>query len=154
MADEIQPTGFSALIGWFRNALGNLETRRLRCSDAGEMEVISKPETGIIQRYECLNPISGTRQTYFFIGASSVVAAFYDYGSAVAKEARIVTNALDDADADAKAVSAGSRDCLKIGQDDVFHGSASNPITRIDIYSDAAVETGASKLMMSGVSNA
>lgn len=116
--------------------------------------VLSKAEAGIVQRQEFTKPASDARQTFYLIGATSVFLAFYDYGAAVAKEARIVFNAVDNADADAKAVAAGSRSLVKIGQSETFPFDDSSKCTRVDVYSDAtaAGETGTTKLVLEGVS--
>ena len=37
MSNQVNPDSFSALAGWFKNAQGGYETRRLRCTDNGEL---------------------------------------------------------------------------------------------------------------------
>mgnify|MGYP001574768861 CR=1 FL=1 len=124
----------------------------VRISTGGAAHVVPKAEQGIVQETEISNPLSGARQTFYFIGAVSVYASFEDRGSAVAKEARLVFNAVDNTDADARAVTIGQRKVLKLGRDETYPASIDYPIIRVDAYSDVAAETGASKLILRGVS--
>ena len=48
MANQGNPTAFSALIGWFKNALGDFETRRIRCTDDGALHVADAPLNFVI----------------------------------------------------------------------------------------------------------
>lgn len=118
----------------------------------GFVLVVDAP--GVVQRGEITKPASDARVTVFFAGARRISAAFRNYGSAVAKEARLVFNAIDDNDADSKVLNAATRTDIPIGDDLDQPFADDNLCIRMDVYSDvtAAAETGTSKLKYEGVS--
>ncbi len=76
---------------------------------------------------EVSNPLSGARTTVYFSAARMVSISYFDYGSAIGKELRIVFNALDDNDADARAISPGARNLLKLNNADSWRFDENNP---------------------------
>ena len=131
----------------------------LRDSSGTEITSLGNSITGIVQRGEVTKPLSGTRTTFFLLGATEVELTFMNTGSATyalagatAREARIVFNAADDTDADAKALSAAERDIVPLNSMVVISAPSTNPITRMDVYSDAASEaSGTTKLYWKAV---
>jgi hypothetical protein len=148
--------------GWTQtHAAGGAALVNLRDSSGTEITSFGNAGApGTLVATEISNPLSGTRTTLYFTGATSFFASFYEYtATATAKELRMVFNAIDDADADVKAVTPGQRDILKIGT--IANGllaefnktfSNDNKCVRADIYSDAAAEAGTTKAYAGGVS--
>jgi hypothetical protein len=114
----------------------------IRLSISGAALVTTARE-GVFQQGEVANPLSGTRNTVYFPGALSVYINYFQSGAtATGKVLLVVFNAVDDTDADAKNAS-GFRTCVSLGKEFEKLFSLNNRCVRMDIYSDAATESGA-----------
>lgn len=115
--------------------------------------------TGIVQRGEVTNPESDARTTFYLLGATEIEVEFmntgsstYDLAGAVARRAYLVFNAADSTDADSKALQVATREVVPLNSMKVFSAPSTNEITRMDVYSDTATETGTTKLTFRAVS--
>ncbi len=114
---------------------------------SGNQSVTLRPLQGDVVLGEGSNLVSGTPVR--IIPGQTILGFFVrfsDRGSAVAKELRIVFDAANDADADGKLLNPGSRRLVDINGEANFVFSTAVPVQRIDMASDVATETGASKL--------
>src|SRR4030067_699554 len=101
---------------------------------------------GVFQQGEFLNPTSARvafKTTIFLVGAVDVYLRYYAFGTPTGKELYAVFGAVDDDDADLKALSPGARTCIPIATDLERQFPNDDKCIRMDLYTDAATEAGA-----------
>lgn len=123
---------------------------------SGGYPVVARSEAeGVGVPREITNPTTTRKKELFPGGLTKAEISYLDLGAAAGKWIFVVFDALSDDDADTKLTDDETRYRVMIGKEGAdahpFQFTDSTPVTRIDVVSDAATETGASVVRIEGI---